>query len=505
MLRVPNGADANNLDLTDPKVAEADLIPLCVDLDGTLVKTDLLVEGLVSILTSRHALGRLPLLLTSDRARLKHRVAGLALLDAALLPYNEELLAHLREQRAAGRRLVLATAADALVAYAVADHLGLFDEVICSDGVRNLKGETKAAALVERFGRGAFDYAGNDRADLAIWQVARKAIVVNATRSTRNKLLGQSPVDAEFDSHSPLFRNALKAMRPHQWSKNILIFVPMVMAHAVTNIDTWLSAICIFLSFCVTASCIYIVNDIADLAADRQHPRKRNRPFASGKLRLSTGLLLASACGVAGIGLSALVGAEVVVLIYAVISVSYSLGLKEFPIVDVFVLAALYTIRMLGGGVATGHEISLWLLTFSGFLFLSLALVKRTGEIEAVARSGGTRVVVRRGYFLSDIPVLNMFGCASAFASSIVLTLFVGSDTALLHYATPELLWGVVPLILFWQCRLWLSTARGHMHDDPIVYAVRDWVSWFVVGCILLVVAAATAGVPLSFVGIASK
>jgi 4-hydroxybenzoate polyprenyltransferase len=183
-----------------------------------------------------------------------------------------------------------------------------------------------------------------------------------------------------------------------------------------------------------------------------------------------------------------------IIAIYTALSVSYSLAFKEFPLVDVFMLAALYTIRVMGGGVATGHHASLWLLAFSGFLFLSLALIKRTEEMSAVARSSGDRVAARRGYQASDVPILQTFGCASTFASSVVLALFVGSTSASVQYNSPELLWGIVPLILFWQCRLWLSTARGWMHDDPIVFAATDWVSWIVAGGVLVLLAAAAYG-----------
>lgn len=477
-------------------------IPLCVDLDGTLIKTDVLIEGIVQILTGRDRLRRLPKLLVSDRARLKQRVAELAALDPGLLPYNEEFLKYLQGQKASGRTLVLVTAADARIAHAVADHLSIFDDVLCSDGVTNIKGEAKAAALFKRFGHRGFDYAGNDAADLPAWREARNALVVNAPRGISSKIT-TAAVDTSFAARAPLFGSALKAMRPHQWSKNFLVFVPLIMAHAVTDLTACLQAGIAFLSFCATASSIYLINDIADIAADRRHPRKRNRPLASGKLSLPAGVILAVLCGGVGLTLAFLIHNEALMVVYAATSTAYSIALKEFPIVDVFVLAALYTIRVLSGGVATGHDVSLWLLAFSGFLFLSLALVKRTGEMAALVRSSSAGVAARRGYFVSDLAVLMNFGCASSFASGIVLALFVGSDAAILHYATPQLLWGIVPLILFWQCRLWLSTTRGHMHDDPIVYAAHDWVSWIVIVCVLLIVTAATIGVPLSIVGIA--
>lgn len=495
------GAPAVLADKPDEEALEANQVPLCVDLDGTLIQTDLLVEGVIAILTNRRLVSKWPRMMATSRAGLKHNVAALAPLDVSLLPYNLPLLSYLREQQASGRKLVLATAADQHVAHAVADHLGLFDEVIASDGEHNLKGKAKAQALVERFGLHGFSYVGNESSDMAVWRAAHSAVVVNASRAVVESARRTVTVEAHFDGRSSLFRAALTAMRPHQWAKNVLVFVPLIMAHAVTDISAWRDALGIFVAFCATASGIYLLNDLADLTADRQHPRKRRRPFASGALPLMPGAVLACVLLVVGFGFSTLVGASVVVGIYAIASISYSLALKEFPLVDVFMLAGLYTIRVFGGGVATGHWASLWLLAFCGFLFLGLALIKRTEEMAAVARSGGERVAGRRGYFPGDVPILQSFGCASTFASGVVLALFVGSDAASAQYATPGLLWGIVPLILFWECRLWLSTARGHMHDDPIVYATRDWVSWIVAVCIFAVVTAASIGVPLPLFG----
>jgi 4-hydroxybenzoate polyprenyltransferase/phosphoserine phosphatase len=478
-----------------------DQLPLCVDLDGTLIQTDVLVEGTVAILTNRRLVSQWPRLFAGSRAGLKRNVAALAPLDVSLLPYNRPLLAYLREQKAAGRQLVLATAADQRIAHAVADFLDLFDEVIASDGEHNLKGEAKAAALVARFGVRGFSYAGNDASDLAVWRAAHSAVVVNAPRSVGAAVGRGMTVDARFDDRPSRLRAALSAMRPHQWAKNVLVFVPLIMAHAVTDLTAWGDALCMFVAFCATASGIYLINDLADLAADRQHPRKRRRPFASGALPLMAGAGLGCVLLVIGFGLSTLVGASAVIGIYAIASISYSLALKEFPLVDVFMLAGLYTIRVFGGGVATGHWASMWLLAFCGFLFLGLALIKRTEEMAAVARSGGDRVAGRRGYFPNDVPILQSFGCASTFASGVVLALFVGSDAASSQYAMPGLLWAIVPLILFWECRLWLSTARGHMHDDPVVYATRDWVSWIVAACIFAVVTAASIGLPVALSG----
>jgi 4-hydroxybenzoate polyprenyltransferase len=382
---------------------------------------------------------------------------------------------------------VLVTAADRSIAERVAQHLDLFDEVIASDGVRNLKGEIKSQELVKRFGRKGFDYVGNDRADLPAWREAHGIVTVNASRAISHAARKLGNVVAEFANQPPLFSTVLRAIRPHQWSKNLLVFVPLLTAKAFDEINAITGELCIFVSFCATASGIYLINDLLDLRADRRHATKKDRPFASGALPLTLGAWLAVALITIGIALAGAVGAGHIIAIYAAISLSYSLKLKRFPLVDVFTLATLYTLRIVAGGVASHHEMSLWLLGFSGFLFLSLALVKRVGEFMNFPQVINTELG-RRGYRPADFQMLQMFGTAAAFASSVVLALFVNSSTAFQKYDRPEILWALVPLILFWQCRLWLATARGHMHEDPIVYSFRDWVSWLVVASVIAIV-----------------
>jgi 4-hydroxybenzoate polyprenyltransferase len=472
-----------------PAPADSREVPLCVDFDNILVRTNLATENFFAVLSKRRLGG-----LFAGHASLSQRLAELADVDPALLPYNTALLGFLREQKAAGRDLVLVTASDARTARAVAKHLGLFEEVIASDGAGNPAGKAKAEALVERFGRNGFAYAGNQLSDLPVWEAARSGVLVNASQAMRAAVAKAVPLEAELSDRSSTLRAAVKAMRPHQWVKNVLLFVPIVTAHAIGDISSWISGLELFVVFCATASAIYIVNDLVDLSADRQHPRKRERPMASGRLALTAGAGLAALLFAVGFGLSAYLGTLPIVVIYAALSVCYSLLFKEFPLVDVFLLAALYTIRVIGGGLATGHAVTLWLLAFSGFLFLSLALVKRVQELMMVARVSGDRAAARRGYHPADIAILQTFGCASAFASSVVLALFVASAAASSEYSSPELLWGGVPLILFWQCRLWLATARGYMLDDPIVYAVRDWVSWVTAACVLALLLAAAYG-----------
>ena len=471
--------------------------PLCVDLDGTLVRSDTLFECLLAVGLSRSLMHGLRQLASSGRAAFKQSIVHAAALDPALLPYNEELLAYLRDQKAAGRRLVLATAADAGMARAVADHLQLFDEIVASDGVENLKGAAKASALVRRFGSNGFTYAGDSRADLAVWAAARSGITVNAPASVAAAARRTVPIEADFADRRDPVRAAIRAMRPYQWVKNLLVFVPIFTAHATGEISAWLGAAVAFAAFCATASAIYLFNDLSDLAADRRHAHKRRRPLASGALPLATGAALGVLLLCLGSALGAIGGVLAILAMYVAASLGYSLKLKELPLVDVFLLAGLYTVRLFGGGEATGHRLSLWLLAFSSFVFLSLALVKRVEELTAPG-DADSGFLARRGYGPGDAAILQSFGCAAAFASCVVLALFVQSEAVGDRYASPGLLWGMVPLVLFWQCRLWLSTARGYMHVDPIIYAARDWVSWLVaIGLLALLSAAKVSTITL--------
>ena len=460
--------------------ATATHLPLCVDMDGTLLRVDTLHESAADVFARQphlvlSALGWL----LGGKATLKAELAKRWDFDPALLPLHPEFLNWLRIQRGAGRRIVLCTAANEAVAQRIADHLGIFDEVLASDGETNLRGAMKAERLVARFGEGGFAYAGNDTTDLPVWQRAGAAILVGGSEALRRRVAALLPDLIVFDPRPAPGPQLLRALRPHQWTKNALCFVPAMVSGDWANPDAWMSAGAAALAFSAAASSIYIVNDVTDLAADRVHPRKRHRPFASGDVSLLWAGLLAPLLLLTGIALAASVGIAWILAGYLLCSGLYTLGLKEQPLVDIYLLAALYTIRLFAGGEAGGHPVSLWLLGFSSFLFLSLACVKRVSELQRLMTEG-RRASPRRGYRVEDAAILQAMGCASSFASAIVLSLYLQSDAALLVYGRPAALWAAVPLLLFWQCRLWLATARGEMLDDPIVYAVRDWVSWAV-------------------------
>lgn len=473
-------------------------LPLCVDMDGTLLRIDTLHEATFGALQAGPAaLLRLLGALRQGKAALKAAAAEAWSFDPATLPTSAAVLAHIAAARAEGRRIVLCTATHRAIAERVAGHLGLFDEVIATEGDDNLRGPRKAEVLVQRFGRGGFDYIGNDASDLPVWAAAASAVAANAPPGVLRQARAQGLVVQELRdgaAEGATARALLRALRPHQWLKNALCLVPPVAA-ADFGVSAWAGALIAMVAFSLMASGIYVVNDLCDLAADRAHPKKQRRPFASGALSLRTGLLMAPLLILGGAMLGWMAGVLPILLVYAVASIAYSLALKEQPLVDVFMLAGLYTIRLFGGGEASGHPVSLWLLSFSGFIFLSLALVKRVAELDRLMKAQ-RRKVSRRGYTVEDASILQGFGCAATFASSVVLLLYIQSEVAARTYASPTILWGCVPLLLLWQCRLWISTTRGYMDDDPIVYAARDWVSWAIFACLGGVVLLAGLGVP---------
>jgi len=457
-------------------VTACSAVPLVIDLDGTLIRTDLLQESALKLLLTRplQAL-QMPLWLAQGKAVLKRRIAERVVLEADHLPYQPELLDWIRSERDSGRRIVLCTASDQRYAQAVADHLGLFDEVIASDGQTNVSAQRKAERLVARFGERGFDYAGNSRDDLPVWRRARQAVVVNATDAVRTGAAQCTVVAREFarPRSSPLL--LLRAMRLHQWLKNLLVLVPLLGAYQLSDMVRLQQALWAFLAFGLCASSVYILNDLSDLESDRAHPRKRRRPFAAGALSPLAGLMLVAGLLAASavIALAGRIGFLHWLGVYFLVTLAYSFVLKSRVIVDCLALGGLYTLRIIAGGAAVGLPMSFWLLAFSLFLFLSLAFVKRYSELAMVAQRGGASAR-GRGYLVTDLPLVQAMGVAAGFSAVLVLALYINGDTASRNYARPESLWLTVPILLYWVTRMWMQAHRGQMHDDPVVYAVRD-------------------------------
>lgn len=451
---------------------------LVVDLDGTLIRSDMLAECLFAGLARAPAATVGAVVGARGRAALKARLAAVARPDIARLPLREAVLARIEQARAAGRRIALVSAADASLVAAVAHRLGLFDEAHGSDGRRNLKGPAKAAFLVERYGRGGFDYIGDSRADLAVWAAARRAISAGADAGLRAELSALRP-DAEHLDPAPgpatRLRPYLRAMRLHQWLKNALVLLPALASHA-TEPGIWAAALVGAIAFSLVASSVYLLNDLVDLDADRAHPRKCRRPFASGAAGLLPGAALAAALlGLAGLlaAVALPAGFVLVLVIYYALTLAYSLWLKRLLVIDILTLAGLFTLRVVAGAAATGIVLSPWMLAFSGFLFLSLAAMKRQTELVDGLRAGRERAA-GRAYAVDDLPVVTMMAIAAGYSAVLVFALYVSSPAVQALYAAPSVLWGACPILLAWISRLVMLAHRGLMDDDPVVFAVRD-------------------------------
>jgi 4-hydroxybenzoate polyprenyltransferase len=469
-------------------------VPLCVDLDGTLIHSDMLLESaLLLIKRNPFYLLLMVLWVFRGKAALKERIATRVRLNPVALPYNRELVDWLKGERQAKRSLWLCTAADERLASAVAAHLDLFDGVIASDGANNLAGEAKAARLTAQFGERGFDYCGNEHRDLTVWQHAKGAIVVNGGSSLERAAASIAPVLHSFPSRARPLRAVLRALRPHQWAKNGLIFVPLLAAHSAGDIHALTAVVLAAVAFCLCASSVYVLNDMLDLEADRAHARKSKRPFAAGDLSITTGLLLVPVLLAAGVIIAAFLPEkfQLVFATYYILTCAYSFVLKGKVIVDAMVLAGLYTLRIIAGAAAASVPLSFWLLLFSVFLFLSLAFVKRYAELDALRRQQRMRAA-GRGYHVEDLALLQSLGTSAGYLSVLVLALYINSPDIAVLYQRPKMIWLLCVLMLYWISRVWMKAQRGEMHDDPVVFALKDKISLGVALLMVVTIALAT-------------
>lgn len=454
----------------------ARLSVLAVDLDGTLLKTDALLESVIELLRQRFwCIFLLPFWSLKGAAYLKQQVARRVSLDVKVLPYREDFIAYLKTRRAQGCSLVLATAADIHIARQIADYLGLFDDVFASDGITNLAGRAKRDRLVNEFGEKGFEYAGNSARDLPVWASGRSAIVIDSSPRLAARVNRVTEVDRVFTHDRSGFRDRFTVLRPQHWVKNLLLLVPLIAAHRIDEPALWGKLAVAFLAFGCVASSGYVLNDLHDLNADRHHPHKRMRPFASGNLPLSYGFAMIPIL----LGLACLIGSLVSslflvsVVTYFGLSLTYSLLVRRIVILDVIFLAGLYTVRILAGSAAVDIWPSHWLLAFSTFLFLSLALVKRYGELCVMKRADGDHAKAR-AYELTDAELLAAMGVASGYLAVLVLALYINSEKAPVLYGHYQLIWLLCPLLLYWISDIWLIAHRGKMSDDPVVFAMKD-------------------------------
>jgi len=462
---------------------------LFVDLDGTLIKSDILLESLlVLIKVNLLYILLLPYWLLKGKAHLKARISELTDISVELLPYNADFLDFLKEEKEKNREIILATATNKKFATKISQHLGIFSSVIYSDEHTNISGTNKLEAI-RSYGYKDFSYAGNAPIDLKIFKYATTAIVVGANKRLEKKVSKLTNIEGVFrDKREPL-NIFLRAIRIHQWVKNLLVFVPLVMAQLWDNNQAFLNVIVGFLSFGLAASSVYIMNDMLDLESDRNHPRKKNRPFASGELSLSAGffsiVILIISCIFLALYLP--IYFQYVLLFYFVLTFTYSVILKQYVLIDVITLASLYTIRIIAGAALVDVVPSFWLLAFSMFLFLSLALVKRCSELLAL-QSIGRSFADGRDYNVTDLAILSMMGVASGYVSVLVIAFFINSNDVILHYQNHLLLWLICPAIVYWISRLWLKTTRGEVDDDPIVFSVKDRGSRYIAAFVILII-----------------
>lgn len=448
--------------------------PLVVDLDGTLVRSDLLVESFLALLSAAPGRALAALwALRRGKAAFKAAVADHAAVEASTLPYDADVLAAVRAARADGRETVLASASDVRLVQAVAAYLNLFDVVLGSETGTNLAGSRKADALAARYGEGGFDYVGDHPVDRTVWARARRAFVARPSARFARRLAREGVEVEPLGARRPAGRAHLRALRPHQWLKNALIFAPPLAGHA--PLSALLACLAAFVSFSLCASSVYVLNDLLDISSDRDHARKRRRPFASGDVPLLHGALMAPLLLLAAAAVGAFLPVRFLLVLagYFALTLSYSLGLKRLVMIDVVTLACLYGARLLAGSAASDVTLSHWLEALAVFLFLSLALVKRLAEL--VDRiSAGKGDPAGRGYRLSDLPMVEAMAASAGFVAVVVLALYLNSPDVGVLYRYPHRLWLICVVVLYWVSRMLITAHRGEMHDDPVVYAVRD-------------------------------
>ena len=455
--------------------------PLVIDLDGTLLRSDMLLEtGMAFVRHKPFSLFKVFGWLAKGKAALKEGLALANPIDVSVLPFDPVVIELIESERRKGRTIVLATASHHTLAEEIAKHLQLFDEVLASDASRNLSAQRKRDLLVQRYGEGGFDYVGNSHDDILVWASARQAYVVNPESGVERRARMHGNVQQVIHSNTSGLKDWLKAFRLHQWMKNALIFVPLMAAHQLTNpLLLWQGALA-FLFFGLCASSVYLLNDLLDLADDRHHHSKRNRPFASGRLSIKHGLLvfpillIGAFAGASWLLPWAFSGA---LIVYYILTLAYSLSLKRQMAIDVIALATLYTLRIIAGAAAFGLELTFWILAFSMFIFLSLALVKRYAELREAKRKGDTGKTRGRGYYPADLEMISSLGASSGYLAVMVLALYIHDQATSGLYAHPQVIWLACPLLLFWITRVWMLTHRGQMHDDPVVFAIRDRIS----------------------------
>lgn len=456
-------------------------LPLVIDLDGTLINTDLLFESFFRLIKNNPLYAFKSFMWAiQGKSVLKSKIAERVEIDVSSLPYNTELLNYLISQKGK-RKLILASASNIKFVSKVAKHIGIFDHYLASDNNLNLSGDSKAKKIKEFLGNNDYVYAGNSSDDFPIWDKCKKAITVNLPHHLSKKLLRKSiHIDLKFNVKNSTIISWIKCLRIHQWVKNLLIFVPLILSQQYLIPSQVLESLLAFFVFGLCASSVYLLNDLLDIQDDRLHPTKRNRPIPSGKVSLAASFFLIPTLLIISLYIAAtLLPLEfnIILLFYYFLTLIYSFKLKRVILLDVQILSSLYTLRLLAGTAAINEVYSFWLTTFSIFIFLSLALVKRYSELANAELH--KMEVSGRGYKIKDKNLLLSLGTSSGYVSLLVLALFINSNQIFERYSSPYILWLIIPILLYWISRVWIISSRGEMHDDPVVFAIKDKVSLF--------------------------
>jgi 4-hydroxybenzoate polyprenyltransferase len=468
--------------------------PLYVDLDGSLLRGDSLHEACIRLLLHPSKWPKAVAALFRGKAPFKQAVMESVDLSAAALPYRKDFVAWLRIQKESGRKLILATGADREIAERIAAYLNLFDEVLASDGKTNLTGENKLAAIKAHASGRSFAYAGNGAIDLEIWHECESAVLVGSGLNYEKQIKSSVKIEQRFPDSVNQLKSIIRLLRPHQWAKNLLIFLPAAAAHQLTSLPILKIESALFIAFSLCASGVYAANDLLDLSNDRQHSHKKNRPLASGAVTIPVGLVLATLLPLLGIFIGWMtMGYKAVAMIgaYWIITTYYSFSGKRIPLFDVFLLAGLYTFRAVAGALPLATGMSEWMAAFLLFLFFGLACLKRFAELLNLPASQNGKIA-GRGYRREDYLLMGLLGVGSAFAATLVICLYAASPAVVSLYPHPFYLMAIAPVVLFGLARFWLQAWRGELHNDPVVHALKDRVSYLLITLCALAMAAAT-------------
>lgn len=472
---MPKSAIAVKQSRVDRK-SQSGLLPLVLDLDNTLIRTDLLHETVFAYLKQNpFGLFALIVWLLKGKAHLKQQLAGHVTLEVDDIPLNDDVIAYAEAEKAKGREIILATAADSLLAIRIARRFAFIDKTMASDGITNLKGAIKAGKLAEMFPDG-FVYAGDSGADLAVWKIAKGGVLVETTGRVGRAAARLTQIEHTL-KRPPRLKDWVKQARLHQWAKNALVFVPLMLGGHMLDPTAWTSAAIAFLALGILASSTYLLNDLWDIADDRRHWSKRNRPLAAGRISIAHAVAVMPVAMIAAFALGALVNPLVVATLgaYLALTVAYSMGIKRKPILDAFTLAVLFTLRLVLGIVAVGVMASPWLLVFSMFLFASLSFAKRNTEVQRMTDNGGSGKISGRGYFTTDAPFIMAMGVSSGIGSVLILVLYLTQDAlAADFYSDSVWLWLMPAALFLWIGRIWMLSFRGELNDDPVAFAMKD-------------------------------